>query len=112
MIKLRPHIAYAKVASESLRVDKVVQVPSFGAAYAVECQITPAAKGVTYTKYGLDLNNPHTLFCDVDDATYFPLQTRVLWDNRTFVVSAPPERMKVGLVADHARVTIEELTTA
>lgn len=109
-LRLKPQTVYAQVASESVNGSGVVQVPDFGDAVAVRCQVTPDAKGVIYTRYGLDLNNPHTLLCDVADGVYFPLGSRVSYDGRTFAVAAPLERMFVGLPADHAKVLLEELT--
>lgn len=111
-LRLKPHTVYAKTASEVVNGDGVVEVPNFGASYAIDGQVTPAAKGVTFTRYGLDLNNPHTLLCDVTHSSRFPVGTRVLWDDRTFSVSAPVERMFVGLPADHCKVLLEELAHA
>lgn len=110
-LRLKPHTVYVKAASEVV-TDGVVEVPSFGASYAVRGQVTPGAKGVLYTRYGLDLNNPHILYCDVEQSSRFAVGTRVLWDSRTFSVSAPPERMFVGLPADHSKIILQELTVS
>ena len=107
----RPQTVLVSVASENVdATTKVVRVPDFGDAVEVRCQVTPSAKGLTYTKYGLDLNNPHTLFCNTEDGIYFPLGTRVVYDDRTFSVSAPIVNMLVGFPADHVKVILEELT--
>lgn len=110
-LRLKPQTVYAQVASDNVDAStKVVKVPDFGDAVAVRCQVTPNAKGAIYTRYGLDLNNPHTLFCDAEDGAYFPLGSRVSYDGRTFAVAAPAERMYLGgAAADHAKVLLEEL---
>lgn len=111
-LKLRPQTVYVQVASENVNpTTKVVKVPDFGDAVAVRCQVTPDAKGTIYTRYGLDLTNPHTLLCDIGDGDFFPLGSRVSYDGRTFAVAAPIERMYLGgAAADHSKVLLEELT--
>lgn len=110
-LKLKPQTVYVQVASENVNpTTKVVRVPDFGDAVAVRCQVTPNAKGAIFTRYGLDLNNPHTLLCDVADGELLPLGSRVSYDSRTFAVAAPIERMFLGgAAADHAKVLLEEL---
>jgi hypothetical protein len=109
-LKLKPQTVYVQPAAENVEpTTKVVRVPGFGDAVAVRCQVTPNAKGAIYTRYGLDLTNPHTLFCDVSDATLFPLGSRVSYGGRTFAVAAPAELMLVGMPADHAKLLLEEL---
>ena len=110
-LALKPQTVEVEVASENVNATtKVVRTPTFATAVEVRCQVTPAAKGLIYTKYGLDVANPHTLFCDVADGAYFTVGTRVVYDGRTFAVSAPLARMFVGLPADHVKVILEELT--
>lgn len=110
-LRRKPQTVYVQVASENVDgSSKVVRVPDFGDALAIRCQVTPNAKGAIYTRYGLDLNNPHTLYCDAEDGSYFTLGSRVSYDGRTFAVAAPQERMYLGgEQADHAKVLLEEL---
>jgi hypothetical protein len=109
-LRLRPHTVSVFAATENVLPSKVVAVPGYGSAVSVACQVTPAAKGVTYTRTGLDLNNPHTLMCELSDAPYLGVGTRVLFGSRWFSVAAPVELMQVGGPADHARSLLEELT--
>ncbi len=105
----KPQTVYVEVASENVGTNKVVRVPNFGDAVAVKCQLTPDAKGVIYTRYGLDLNNPHTLFADSSQAELFSVGNRVSFNGRTFAISAPAELMSIGDRADHCKVLLEEL---
>lgn len=110
-LRLKPQTVYVQVASENVDGStKVVKVPDFGDSVAVRCQVTPNAKGAIFTRYGLDLNEPHTLFCDVGDAAYFALGSRVSYDGRVFAVAAPLEKMYLGgAAADHVKVLLEQL---
>lgn len=112
MIARRSQTVKVYKAAENLNAAKVVTVPQFAQGVEVRCQITPAAKGVTYTRTGLDLNNPHVLFADLSDADLFSVGSYVLFGSRWFKVAAPVEKFEVGLPADHAKSLLEELSFA
>ena len=112
MLNFKPHTVTVQGATVSVTANNVIKAPAFAAGVSVECMVEPRDKGTTYTRYGVDLDNPWELYCEVADATLFAVGNRVSYDGKILVVSAPPKVYSMGLEADHAKILLDELQHA
>ena len=69
--------------------------PLEGVGVTVFCQITPDVAGTAFNRIGQELNNPHSLLCNVADYAKFTPNCRVVWTyltiTQTFRVEGEPE---------------------
>ena len=107
-LPFKPHTVAVSTVSQSATAG-VANNLAFAEAVDVAGQMTAKDLSTAYESFGIEAKQPHKFLCDIADAAYFTIGSRVVWDSRTFAVTSPVRISKHNLPIDHAAVMLEEL---
>lgn len=107
-LPFKPHLVAVSTVTQTT-AGGVANNLTFAEAVDVYGQMSAKDLSAAYESFGIEAKQPHKFLCELADAAYFTIGSRVEWDNRTFAVTTPVRISKHGLPTDHAAVMLEEL---
>lgn len=87
----------------------VQRVPSWdGQSFEFRGQVTPGAYSLVVERFGIELEKPMLLLCDLEDGDLMRVGGVVVHADRRYGVKAPPKRWQ-AIAPTYAEVVLEEL---
>lgn len=108
-LPIKPHTLRYFPPVERLTDLGVQRVPSWdGESFEVRGQVTPGAYALMVERFGIELEKPMLLLCDLEAGDLMTVGGTLVFDGRRYAIKAPPKRWQ-AIAPTFAELAIEEL---
>lgn len=108
-LPIKPHTLRYYPPRERLTDLGVQRVPSWdGESFGFRGQLTPGAYSMVVERFGIELEKPMLLLCDLEHGDHMVVGGIVTHAERRYAVKAPPKRWQ-AIAPTFAEVALEEL---
>lgn len=109
-LRLRPHTFTVTAASPNVTHGNVATGTEHATAgQDVRGQITPIESTVAYESFGVELQRPHLVMVNLEDADKFRVNYWITYGTREFRVASLPQRWDAETSTSYAMFVAEEI---
>jgi hypothetical protein len=105
-VRRKPH-TFTLTAIAEQKTGNRVDVPTYGAGSAILCQITPETPRTVFDKWGMELEMPHLMLCEISDGSAIKIGDVGTYDSREFTVKGV-KKWQAGNKTDHMEILLEQ----
>lgn len=79
--------------------------------WELRCQITPESSSAMYERFGLELDDPFVMFCDLQDGRRIDVGGIVEWESEAYEVVASPMLWRAEPVTATAQIALRRMSS-
>lgn len=79
--------------------------------WQLRCQITPESPQAMYERFGLELDDPFVMFCDLQDGRRIDVGGIVEWESEAYEVVASPMLWRAEPVTATAQIALRRMSS-
>lgn len=79
--------------------------------WELRCQITPESSSAMYDRFGLELDDPFVMFCDLQDGRRIDVGGIVEWESEAYEVVASPMLWRAEPVTACAQIALRRMSS-